>query len=818
MRDCLLKLIMARVQTVALATIAACIAGGGDALFAAQPNLVRNPGFEEAMEPAWHKRTPEDAKRRLVRVSPGRTGDHCLLLENVEDAYTRMRQGADRAITIVPGSLVKLSVWVKSELPEGGRAIVQLYSIGEEGKITGQPTAKPISAPCDWTYVELLAQIPERTRYCMPYLQIKDGVGKVFFDDVVLRVVREPRARTPQVKVAVFSDLSEEDPCLTNLKSLFGDGFVPATPELSSVDYADCVGALFAFASADLPPWAEKALEGLQAAQKPVFMDIRVFSAWAGLTTIPVAAASADNVAYWIHEGADMDVDLTVTYADEFDGAGKMRLLHNGNLLKTWVLDTTPADASDVAKTISVPAVKLLRGDRLAFELLPDRGEMCRLDRIDVRPHGGNPFTVQAEDMVLGKNVKVESPALMFAKGIRASSLPKAHDRMQFGLRVVAESPVTRGFLPGQTIPWCGTGGSFLALNEVPASAGIETLAETATGQAALVRKGLVVAVDVLSLGESFYANVPAFYKYLPVVNTLTNGVCFGEYYLKRYRYAEFAELVEETAARSDTVRLAKEGEACDGQPMLSLNLGTAGKPMYFLYGACHGSEWEPAYGLLTFARQVAAGKLDDVIDLRAVSIKILPILNPSGYDRFRRKNANGVDLNRQGDHAWDSYSAAPRTEGGEYGEDNARWKGKGPFTEPEAIVYRRICEAPNLHCVLDFHGNPTATANKVGVLACTARPDNQVRGCDLQHIVNERLRGRYILQQNREESCSPYLIDRVSVSSNSPYLMNTSARDRYGILVELTAAYRSSYGTVLQTDVTSEVCRALFLAYPVPE
>ena len=42
-----------------------------------------------------------------------------------------------------------------------------------------------------------------------------------------------------------------------------------------------------------------------------------------------------------------------------------------------------------------------------------------------------------------------------------------------------------------------------------------------------------------------------------------------------------------------------------------------------------------------------------------------------------------------------------------------------------------------------------------------------------------------------------------------------TSARDRYGLLIELTANYPSTYGTVLQTDVTCELCRALFVAYP---
>ena len=50
------------------------------------------------------------------------------------------------------------------------------------------------------------------------------------------------------------------------------------------------------------------------------------------------------------------------------------------------------------------------------------------------------------------------------------------------------------------------------------------------------------------------------------------------------------------------------------------------------------------------------------------------------------------------------------------------------------------------------------------------------------------------------------------------PQLKNTSMRDRFGLVIEVTAGYRSTYGAVLQTDVVCELCRALFLAYPPPQ
>ena len=87
--------------------------------------------------------------------------------------------------------------------------------------------------------------------------------------------------------------------------------------------------------------------------------------------------------------------------------------------------------------------------------------------------------------------------------------------------------------------------------------------------------------------------------------------------------------------------------------------------------------------------------------------------------------------------------------------------------------------------------------------------------GFEMQEIANARLRGRHLLRQSQEDSASQYLLNSVSMGSGSPFLMNSAARNKFGRLVELTGSYRETYGTILQTDVTCEICRALFLAYP---
>jgi hypothetical protein len=395
--------------------------------------------------------------------------------------------------------------------------------------------------------------------------------------------------------------------------------------------------------------------------------------------------------------------------------------------------------------------------------------------------------------------------------------------QMKAGLRVVANTPVTAGFDLGQVMPRAAfPDGTLKVLPNGFEAEGLEVLAVAPTGEAGIVRQtvgdGSVVAADVLSLREPFCRNVDAYYKYTPVTGSLTNSVRFGEYYDRRLSYRELVEHMKVVAEESESIRFRREGPASDGQPICSLNLGTPGRPLYFLYAAAHGSEWEPGYGLICFARQLARGNFSDVIDLEEVEVKIVPILNPSGYDRMRRQNMNGVDLNRQGEHHWEEFKGRDSNEDGKWAPFDYDWKGASPLGEAEARVYATIAKQETTACVLDFHGNSSATSNKLAILPATARADNMVRAIQLQQIANARLHGRHLLRQNPEQRSTQYLLERVRPGGNLPYLMNTSARDRYGLLIELTAGYASTYGTVLQTDVTCELCRALFIAYPPGE
>jgi len=662
---------------------------GGMVLAEEGKNLLANGGFEEELAPAWEKRTPDDASRKICRVAgEGRSGA-AVVLENRQPVHTRLRQGHDRAIKIQPGSRMALTAWVKSDMEADGVTSLQLYCMNEKGGIVSQPTAVGPGGAFDWTRCRLCAVVPEGTAYVMAYLQIDRGVGKAWFDDVSLIIRQPPEPLPPEPVVVLFSDLPDDHAVVKNAGILYGAGLVKATGDPAAA-LANANGALALYDGAmSTPVW--QALKRFAEKGGRVFMDMRCFVAVHG------SAATAVKV--------------------------------------------------------------------------------------------GEPGT---------KNMKAA---------------------MMAGLKVVRADDATTGFAPGQVMPRAGwPDGHLFMLPKGLSPVGLETLAEGPGGEPGLVKlavgKGRITACDLLSLREPFYRNIDAYYAFTPVSGALGHPPVFGEYYPQKWPYSGVVEEMRRLAKTYPAISMEDEGEASGGYHLWSLNLGTPGKPLYFLYSSAHGSEWEPGYGLMTFARHIAEGRLSDVIDLSAVRIKIIPLLNPAGYDKMRRQNANGVDLNRQGDYRWERFKGRDSNNDGTWGPGDYDWKGSGPFTEPEAVAYKRIISDSALHGILDFHGNSSVKNNKFGILPVTAHPDNEERALAMQRIANLRLRGRHLLRQDDEETPSRYLLDHLRPNHGIPGLMNTGAAGRFGFLIEMTCGYRGSYGTVLQTDFVCEMCRALFIAF----
>ena len=83
----------------------------------------------------------------------------------------------------------------------------------------------------------------------------------------------------------------------------------------------------------------------------------------------------------------------------------------NGVRLDTWRLDATPEKARDQALVRKLGNVQLSRGDRVSLRLVPDAGEQCRVDAIEIRGRRGRVRRIEAESMELGRGAVVEAAA-----------------------------------------------------------------------------------------------------------------------------------------------------------------------------------------------------------------------------------------------------------------------------------------------------------------------------------------------------------------------------------------------------------------------
>lgn len=124
-------------------------------------------------------------------------------------------------------------------------------------------------------------------------------------------------------------------------------------------------------------------------------------------------------------------------------------------------------------------------------------------------------------------------------------------------------------------------------------------------------------------------------------------------------------------------------GRTVTGRPIVAWHLGVADRsPTVVLFSTMHGNE--PA------TRRILQS-LRDGLPIRKIDLWVVPVYNPDGLRRGTRKNARGVDLNRNFPYAWadldGSYESGPR-----------------PASEPETRAAMRFLSSVRPDYVLSFH------------------------------------------------------------------------------------------------------------------
>ncbi len=115
----------------------------------------------------------------------------------------------------------------------------------------------------------------------------------------------------------------------------------------------------------------------------------------------------------------------------------------------------------------------------------------------------------------------------------------------------------------------------------------------------------------------------------------------------RRFKHATIVPLIQRLKA---PFSVSKAGESIEGRAIYKVSLGT-GPTQVFLWSQMHGDESTATMAIMDlfnfFSR--SGDEFDEYRQkiLSSMTLTFVPMLNPDGAERFQRRNALGVDLNR---------------------------------------------------------------------------------------------------------------------------------------------------------------------------
>ena len=124
-------------------------------------------------------------------------------------------------------------------------------------------------------------------------------------------------------------------------------------------------------------------------------------------------------------------------------------------------------------------------------------------------------------------------------------------------------------------------------------------------------------------------------------------------------------------------------GQSVKGRPIRAWRLGDPGSPVKAVFiAAMHGNEAQPA----AILRNLRDGR-----PIVGADVWVVPVMNPDGVRRHRRRNAHGVDLNRNFPVRWIH-------QGGSF------YAGPEPASEPETRAMMAFLSEIRPRYVVSFH------------------------------------------------------------------------------------------------------------------
>jgi predicted deacylase len=123
-------------------------------------------------------------------------------------------------------------------------------------------------------------------------------------------------------------------------------------------------------------------------------------------------------------------------------------------------------------------------------------------------------------------------------------------------------------------------------------------------------------------------------------------------------------------------------GTSVQGRKIVAWHLGEPGRKKVVLISLMHGNEPAPRRILMN---------LVDGAPVHDLNLWVVPVYNPDGFAHHTRKNAHGVDLNRNYPYRWKAL-------------DGSYESGPAPRSEPETRAMMRFLSKVRPAYVLSFH------------------------------------------------------------------------------------------------------------------
>ncbi|WP_341226721.1 M14 family zinc carboxypeptidase [uncultured Arcticibacterium sp.] len=110
----------------------------------------------------------------------------------------------------------------------------------------------------------------------------------------------------------------------------------------------------------------------------------------------------------------------------------------------------------------------------------------------------------------------------------------------------------------------------------------------------------------------------------------------------RRFKHADLVKLLEKCSFQKEEI-----GESFEGRAIFKIKLGT-GKKQVLLWSQMHGNEATATmaiFDILNFFADSSNSFVEDI--LTGLTLHFVPMLNPDGAERFTRRTAQQIDMNR---------------------------------------------------------------------------------------------------------------------------------------------------------------------------